>query len=37
MIEKIILTIITFLVSSLLGYSLGKLKELRNLIKKKAH
>ena len=36
MIEKIILTIITFLVSSLLGYSLGKIKELRNLIKKKA-
>lgn len=36
MIEKIILTVITFLVSSLLGYSLGKIKELRALIKTKA-
>lgn len=35
MIEKIILTIITFFVSSLLGYSMGKIKELKNLIKEK--
>lgn len=35
MVEKIVLTTITFLVSSLLGYSMGKLKELKSLIKRK--